>query len=590
MSLDDLRAVPEKGKTGDLRALDVTLLAFAVAIGLLAGVGALAFRSLIELFHFLFWASGGSFAEQVAATPWWLRLCIPTLGGLVAGPVITFWAPEARGPGVPEVIVSVTSGQSTIRHRVTFLKGFVTSLLLGTGASVGREGPIVQIGASVGSSLAQLFKIRPELRRLCLACGAAAGISATFNAPIAGSIFAMEIILMNIEVSFISHIVVASITGSVLSRIFWGEFPVFQAVPFVLESYWELLLYLGLGLAAGLVSIVFVRLIYGLDTGFQGIKLPEWCKPAIGGLALGSMALALPQVLGVGYDTVNAALTGSLSLSLALILLAGKILATSLCIGSGMSGGIFAPSLFVGAVLGTAVGLGAMQVWPGDTLHPSFFALAGMGAVVSGTTLAPITAIMTIFELTLQYQIILPLMLACISSTLVVRFLFGFSAYEMKLLRRGVNIVRGHDVGVLRSLLVRDFMRRDFVSVPEDLPLKDLYAKLLEASYPHFVVLNASGQLSGVVSFRDLRRVLPNLEELESSMTTADIMTSQVVTLWAQDNLERALHLFEEQRISFVPVLASGEQGTVAGIMTKDDLLSAYDQKVLKDRVLSGRP
>jgi len=589
VSLADLQAGREKGRSGDLRALDVTLLGFAVAIGALAGFGALAFRSLIELFYFLFWSSGASFMEQVAATPWWLKLIIPCLGGLAAGPIITFWAPEARGPGVPEVIVSVTSRQSTIRHRVTFLKGFVTSLLLGTGASVGREGPIVQIGASVGSSLAQLFRLRPELRRLCLACGAAAGISATFNAPIAGSIFAMEIILMNIEVSFISHIVVASITGSVLSRIFWGEFPVFKAVPFVLESYWELLPYLGLGLTAGLVAIIFVRSIYGLETVFSHIGLPEWLKPALGGLALGGIALALPQVLGVGYDTINVALSGGLALSFALLLLGGKIAATSLCIGSGMSGGIFAPSLFVGAALGTAVGLGTMEFWPVDTLHPSYFALAGMGAVVSGTTLAPITAIVTIFELTLQYQIILPLMLACISSTLVVRFLFGYSAYEVKLLRRGVNIVRGHDVGVLRNLLVRDFMRTDYVSVPENLPLGDLYTRLLEAAYPHFVVLDSAGQLAGVVSFRDLRRVLPRMDEHRDTMTTADIMSREVVSVWALDNLEKALHVFEEQRISFVPVLQSGEQGTVAGILTKDDLLSAYDQKVLKDRVLSRR-
>jgi CIC family chloride channel protein len=570
-----------------VQTLDITLLAFAVGIGLLAALGALAFRSLIELFQLLFWSSGASFTEQVIASPWWLRLGVPVLGGLIAGPVITFLVPEAKGPGVPEVIVSVTSLQSTIRHRVTFLKGLVTSLLLGTGASVGREGPIVQIGASVGSSLAQLFGMRPELRRLCLACGAAAGISATFNAPIAGSLFAMEIILMNIEVSFISHIVVASITGSVLARTFWGQFPVFEVMPFFLLSNWELGIYLCLGLVSGLAAICFVRLIFGLDSAFSKLPLPEWLKPAVGGLGLGLMALQLPEVLGVGYETVNAALTESLGLGLALVLLGAKLLATSLCIGSGMSGGIFAPSLFLGAMLGTAVGLAATAVLPDLAVSPAFFALAGMGAMVSGTTLAPITAIVTIFELTLQYQIILPLMLTCISATVVVRFLFGYSAYEMKLLRRGINIVRGHDVGILRNLMVRDFMRRGYTAVREDTPLQELYGHLAESAYPHFVVLNASDELSGVISLRDVRKVLPRFEELKESLTAGELMTREVVTLKERDHLETALHVFERNSFSFVPVLSDSAPLRVEGIMTKDDLLTAYDQKVLKDRVLS---
>jgi len=570
-----------------VQTLDITLLAFAVGIGLLAALGALAFRSLIELFQLLFWSSGASFTEQVIASPWWLRLGVPVLGGLIAGPVITFLVPEAKGPGVPEVIVSVTSLQSTIRHRVTFLKGLVTSLLLGTGASVGREGPIVQIGASVGSSLAQLFGMRPELRRLCLACGAAAGISATFNAPIAGSLFAMEIILMNIEVSFISHIVVASITGSVLARIFWGQFPVFEVMPFFLLSNWELGIYLCLGLVSGLAAICFVRLIFGLDSAFSKLPLPEWLKPAVGGLGLGLMALQLPEVLGVGYETVNAALTGSLVWKLALILLAAKLMATSLCIGSGMSGGIFAPSLYLGATLGTLVGMATMQLLPLHGLNPGFFALAGMGAVVSGTTLAPITAIVTIFELTLHYQIILPLMLACISSTLVVRLLFGYSVYEMKLMNKGVDIVRGHDVGILRNLLVREFMRRDFQPLREDTPLPDLFERLLESPYPHFVVLSRNDRLAGVVSLRDIRPVLPRYEEVKDSYTASDVMTKRVVTLQEDDNMETALHVFERNHFSFLPILRDGTSGRVSGVLTKDALLEAYDQKVLKDRVLS---
>jgi CIC family chloride channel protein len=585
-----LLGFPTGSRARDIRRThlrDLSLLAFALAIGLLAALGAVAFRSLIELFQLVFWPSGESFLDQVIAAPWWMTLGLPAAGGLITGPIIQYLAPEAKGPGIPAVIFSVSTQQSTIRHRVTFLKGFVSSLLLGTGASVGREGPVVQIGASVGSSLAQLFRLRPDLRRVCLACGAAAGIAATFNAPIAGTLFALEIILMNLEVGSISHIVIAAITGSVLARAFWGEFPTFEAVAFQLGSHFELAGYLLLGIAAGIVSIVFVRLTYSLENLFERLPLPGWTKPALGGLGLGCIALALPQVMGVGYDTVNDALNNALLLNTALLLLGAKMLATSLCLGSGMSGGILAPSLYLGATLGTVMGILSTQLGLAQGPHPAFFALAGMGAVVSGTTLAPMTAIMTIFELTLQYQIILPLMLACISSTLVVRFLFGYSVYEMKLARSGVNIVRGHDVGILRNLYVREFMHRDYAWVSEDAPLQELYRRLMESPFPHFVVLDANKDLAGVVSLRDLRPVLSRYDKLKDSLPVRDVMTRNPVTLGERDTMERAMQVFERNRFSFVPVMEDPGSNRVSGILTKDALLTAYDQKVLKDRVLS---
>lgn len=554
-------------------------------IGLLAAVGALVFRVLIELFQTLFWAQGHSLMEQVANTPWWLVLAIPAIGGFLAGPLITFLVPEARGPGVPEVIQAVTTRQSTIRHRVTLLKAAVTGLLLGTGASVGREGPIVQIGSSVGSSLAQFFDLKPELRRLCLACGAAAGIAATFNAPIAGSMFALEIILMNIEVSYISFIVIAAITGSVLSRLFWGELPTFEVTPFVLDSYWELTAYLILGIGAGLVSIAFVRLIFKMEDLFNLIPVPVWIKPGIGGLFLGGLALLLPQILGVGYDTLNLALSASLGLTLAIFLLAGKMVATSLCIGSGMSGGIFAPSLFLGGCLGTVVGYGAVLFWPDLPVSPAFFALAGMGAVVSGTTLAPITAILTIFELTLHYQIILPLMLACISSTLVVRFLYGYSAYELKLLRKGVNIFRGHDIAILRNIFVQDIMRKEFETLTIKTDLEAIVDLIQSTHFPHFVILDQENRLAGVLSLRDLRTALIHYQDLKGLVVAGELMTKEVITLAETDDLEKGLHLFEAHHVSMLPVLDAAKR--VVGILSKDDLLKAYDERVLKDRILS---
>jgi CIC family chloride channel protein len=566
---------------------DLSLLFFAVGIGFLAAVGALLFRGLIECMQFLFWPAGQGLMARISAAPWWQILLVPTLGGLIAGPIITFFVPEARGPGVPEVIHSVTARQSTIRHRVTFLKGLVSSLLLAAGASVGREGPIVQIGSSVGSSVAQLFDLSPGLRRLCLACGAAAGISATFNAPITGAIFAMEIILLNIEVSHISHIVIASITGSVLSRIFWGDFPAFRIVDFALANYQELFAYLILGLLAGLVSILFVRSVLTAEQVFDRLPVPGWLCPALGGLLLGCLALQVPQVMGVGYDTVNSALDGSLPLRLGLLLLVCKLAATAMCIGSGMSGGIFAPSLYLGAALGTVTGHVLNTFWPGPDLNPAFLALAGMGAVVSGTTLAPITAIVTIFELTLHSQIILPLMIACITATLIVRLLFGVSVYELKLLRRGVSIVRGHDVSILRDLRVRDFMRRSVPKISLRASLKVIVEEVSSAPYPHFVVEDDALRLAGVISLRDIRECLLHFEDLKPVIIAADLMTTEVVSITGDDTMETALRLFEDHPYSMFPVL--DQENRITGMLTKDDLLKAYDEKVLKDRILSAR-
>ena len=563
------------------------LLFFSIVIGLLSACGALLFRSLIELFQYLFWGSGPVFTNKILSSPWYMILMIPTVGGIAAGFIISFWVPEAKGPGVPEIIKSVTLGHSYIRHRVTFLKALVTSLLIGTGASVGREGPIAQIGASVGSSLSQVFRLPQELRRVCLAAGAAAGIAATFNAPIAGTFFAIEIILLDIEITYISHIIISSIVASVFSRIFWGDFPAFKVGAFQILSYWELLVYLVLGISAAAISIAFVKILFFTQDVFDRLIIPDWIKPGMGGLGLGIMALWVPQVMGVGYDTINLALAGKLGFKFAAVLFVFKMTATCLSIGSGMSGGILAPSLFLGATIGTCIGILANLFFPGFLIDPVFYALAGMGAVVAGTTLAPITAILTIFELTYNYHVILPLMVACISSSLIVRFFFGYSVYEMKLLKQGINIVRGHDVNILRLLRVEQYITKDFESVSQSAPLMKIVDQIIISPYPHFVVLNPNEELVGVLSLRDIKSSMKDFDDLKEFIIATDLMSPHVVAVLLEDTLELALSLFEKHQISFLPVMDHDKPKRVVGILKKDTLLQAYEERVLKDRILS---
>lgn len=569
---------------------DLYFLIFSVGIGVLAAIGALVFRSLIIFFQSLFWAPGSTFVERLIHSPWWLKILVPVGGGLIAGPIITFFVPEAKGPGVPEVIAAVANRQSRMRHRVTLLKALVTSLLIGSGASVGREGPIVQIGASIGSSLAQLFRLSPDLRRVCLASGAAAGIAATFDAPIAGTLFALEIILRDIEIPYISHIIISSIIAAVLSRMFWGEFITFKVKTFELTHYWELWIYLAMGLIAGLIAILFVRMIYGTDRLFTRLPIPDWIKPAIGGLMLGLLALKLPYVLGVGYQTINLALAGSFTLKLAIIILFAKIAATALSIGSGMSGGIFAPSLVLGSTLGTILSMVLMYVVPDVGIRSTELALAGMGAVVAGTTLAPMTAILIIFELTYSYQVLLPLMLCCISSTMVVKLLFGYSAYEMKLIKKGVSIVRGCEVNVLRSLSPRDVIIRNYSTLQDSVSFSEIVERAVRSPHPHFVVLNKNSEWVGVLTLEDVRPYLDKLDEMKELLIAADLMTRDVITISIDDDLEKAFSLFEKHQISFLPVIDPANSKKVLGIVKRDDVLKAYQEGLQRGQVLSASP
>ena len=563
----------------------------ALVIGVLAGLGAVAFRHLIEAGQALIWPDAPTFTQRVQAMPLLWKIMVPVLAGLAAGPLITYVAPELRGPGVPEVMSALALRAGHIRHRVTLLKTFVTAGLLSAGASVGREGPIVQIGASIGSSITQILKLDHRYRRLAVVCGAAAGIAATFQAPMAGTLFSVEILLFDLEVASLSNIVIAAVTGTVTAKLVAGEFHVFHIPEFHLMHPGELVIYFMLGIAAGLVSLVTIRAISFFSSTLERLHIPQAIQPAAGGLAAGIAAVLIPMVTGVGYDTVHAALTGTLTAGMALILLAAKIAVTSCCLGSGMSGGIFAPSLFSGAMLGYAAGSLAMIIWPENISAPVNYALVGMGALVSGTTLAPITAIMTIFEFTYTYQVILPLMAACIPAVLVVKLFHGMSIYETKLLSQGITISRGHAANRLREMLVRDFMTRDFETVTTDTPITEIAAMMEKSHYPHFVVLDSNGNLAGMVTLRDMRGLMnSHRTEDENSMqeigmqnlTAQDIMTENPVTVRERDNLETAFHLFARHHISSLPVVDDFAHLKIKGILKKTDLISIYDQQVLK--------
>lgn len=560
-------------------------LLLALVIGTLAGFGALFFRWLIGLETALFWPGAGDFLPSYQQAPWFWRFSMPVLAGLVLGPLLSYVAPEIKGPGVPEVMASLAMRDGIIRHRVTLAKSLATATFIAAGCSVGREGPIVQIGSSIGSSLTQLFRLGPDHRKLAVACGAAAGIAATFHAPMAGTLFVVEILLFDLEVAYLSNIVIAAVTGTVVAKFFGSSEAVFQVPSFVLAHPGELLLYGALGLVAGLFSLLFMALVFGMTRTVERLKVPDWFSPALGGLVVGSVGLFFPEALSVGYETINQALAGHILITSAVLLLGAKLVATSACVGSGMSGGIFAPSLFLGAMLGIVFGHLAQLIWPEVHLVPLHYALVGMGAVVSGTTLAPITAILTIFELTYNYEVVLPLMVACIPSIIVVRVLHGYSIYETKLLLAGIRIVRGHDANRLREMKVRDYLWREFTSLRQDATFSQVVVEVLGSSFPHFIVEDDGGNLVGVLTLRDVRAPLADPEYNGDEVQAQDLMNNNVTTVCEDQNLEEAFHLFSSRKFSFLPVVSRSNSKKVVGFLKKDDLLTAYNQHVLHDQV-----
>ncbi|UCH66311.1 MAG: chloride channel protein, partial [Ignavibacterium sp.] len=482
------------------------MILIAIVIGILAGFAAIGIRALILEISSISFTGQGNLLENIMSTSWFWIILIPIIGGLIVGPIIYFFAPEAKGHGVPEVMQAILLKGGAIRGRVAFVKAIASAITIGTGGSVGREGPIIQIGSSLGSMVGQFFRVPAKRLKTLVGCGAAAGIAAAFNAPIAGALFAVEIILMDFAVAQFSPIVISSVMATVISRTFEGDFAAFIVPKYELVSPYEIGFYFVLGALGGLISYIFIKALYFSEDYFdEKVKIPEYLKPAIGGLGVGLIALAFPQIMGVGYDTMNNALYGNMIWYVAIALVFVKILATSITLGSGGSGGIFAPSLFMGAMLGYFFGSFVHQYFPEITASPGAYALVAMGGLVAGTTRAPITAIIIVFELTNDYNIILPLMITCIISTIISSQLSRESIYTLKLLRRNIGIKEGMETNVMESINVEDVYSKEFESIQASDDFSVIVNKVISGKEIDYPVISGDNNLIGLISLNDIK-------------------------------------------------------------------------------------
>lgn len=557
------------------------LLCVAVLIGIGTGLAAIGFRELIGFFQQMFFTEGAEILFELLGSNY--VIVIPALGGLLVGPIVYFWAREAKGHGVPEVMAAVAEKDGIMRPRLVVVKALASAICIGSGGSVGREGPIVQISSAIGSALGQVLKMSPNILKTMVACGAAGGISATFNAPIGGVLFAQEVILGEFTTNNFILIVISSVTSAMIGRAFWGNNPAFSVPVYELVSPGELVFYVILGILAGLFAVLFIKFLYKFEDMFDSIGLvPEYLKPVLGGLMIGAIGLSFPQIFGVGYETIEKVLRSELPWMLALALLFVKLLATSLTIGSGGSGGVFAPSLFMGAMLGGSFGCLVHSCFPGFTAPAGAYALVGMGGVFAGMAQAPITGVIILFEMTGDYKVVLPLMTVCVISSLVAKGLYSETIYTAKLVRRGLKI-RGKDkTDILGEIKAMEVMTRSVITLDAEDTLKRARDVMLEHAHTGYPVLS-EGALIGIVTYSD---VLKEIRKGKENLALAELVKNKdrLITVTPDCTIRDIMDKMAKGDVGRVPVVDSQNSNKLLGIISRSDIIDAYVEKIEEKR------
>ena len=570
---------------GRSRLSDHTIeIALAVVVGLLGAGGAIAFRGLLGFVTTLFFTDT---AHVLQAIEPWNLLLLPAIGGLIVGPLVAWSGRDVEGSGVPELQEAAALHDGRIRALRWLPKSLASALTIGSGGSVGREGPIAFIGASLAADLGRLAPGGEGRRRLLFACGAAAGIAATFNAPLAGAFFALEIVLGTWRAETFAPVVVSAVVSSAVGRHFFGIAPAFDVPAYSLATFVELPVFAILGLISAIAGVIFMFALYSTGDLWSRLRWPRPLRLAPAGLLVGLIGVWQPGVLGLGYETISHTLQGQLpGVALLLLLALCKIVATALTLGSGGSGGIFAPSLFIGAMLGGAVGTVANAIFSSHGTSEGAYALVGMGGVFAAVSHAPITAVLTIFELTGDYLMILPLMLTCGIATVVARHLKRTSIYNLKLLRRGVHLELGRDVSLLNELEVRGAMTTNLVTVAPDAPARDAMELMRQTTHHGFPLVDADGVLHGIVTAHDLRRAAAD-GRLDDPVTS--IATHQLVVAFPDDTLNDALRKLGMHHVGRVPVVSRRDHRSLLGLITDKDVVAAYNHALIRQHTHLGR-
>jgi CIC family chloride channel protein len=517
----------------------------------------------------------------------WLLFFIPALGGLVSGFLVYTFAPEAEGHGTDAMIEAFHRKAGIIRARVPIIKSIASVITLATGGSAGREGPIAQIGAGYGSWLAQVLKMEVKDRRLLLLAGAAGGLGAIFRAPLGGAITAVEILYReDFETEAIIPCIISSVVGYSLFTLIFGHEPIFATPQFQFTNPLELLVYAVLGLVCAPLGILYIRVFYGArDHVFHKIKIPPHFKPALGGLGVGFIALFLPQVIGGGYGFLQEAIFAKAAWWIMLLAIFGKMVTTALTIGSGGSGGVFGPSLFIGGMIGGVIGYVGNLLFPGLVTQPGAYVLVGMASFFAGVASAPIGALLMVSEMTQGYGLLAPLMLVSVIAILLTR---KWSIYEKQVENKFASPAHVADmtVNVLEEMKVNDIFQPSRVEIlPATMRFGELRDVLSRSSHNHYPVVDSQGRLTGIFSLRDVRTIL--FEDAILDLVVVGEVAKEPFWVTTNETLYSALMKFLDSGLGTIPVV-DDESGAILGLLDHEDVISAYHYEI--DRRLSGEP
>jgi len=571
----EILKIPVKPRLPSYARRWILLDVLGCVVGVLGGLGAVLFRLMISVNHMLFFdVILPHISLNFGGTNLGVIL-LPALGGLIIGPIITRLAPETKGHGVPEVLEAATLRGGRIRKRVAFLKVIVSSITIGSGGSAGREGPIAQIGATLGSIMGQLFKLGARDMKLLVVCGLAAGIAGTFNAPLGGALFGLEILYRGIGLFNAMPVILSSVIGATVASVFLGRKPAFNPEGVTTWTPQELPLYLLLGVVFGILSILWVKVFYAVENFFEKLNASPQLKPAIGGLIVGLIGVFYARygIMGVGYEGIDLVLAGKLTLTLLILLGFLKILATSFTIGSGGSGGIFAPSLYIGSMFGGALGILFHTMFPSIVTQPATYALAGMAALFAGAAQAPINVIIMIPEMSGTFTLIPPIMASSATSFFIAWLILrGSSIYTIKLERRGIRLRMSRSF-ILDSIKVEEVMNRNVVTLSPEMPVPALETLFEEYHHTGYPVVE-DGKLVGIVTISDVQKVPPEKRE---KLKIRDIASRRLVVTYPDETVHQALDKMYVKDVGRLPVVDRRDPRKILGIISKHDILKAFE-------------
>jgi len=566
-----------------LRNEQFILSLLAVVIGALAGYGAIVFRKLIAEIQLFAFGSDSDYLLSVANDlPWWQLLLAPVAGGLLVGLFVHFVMPGRRNHGVADVIEagSLRGGRMELGAGIGAALAAATSI--GFGASVGREGPVIHLGATIAASIAKRLRLNRNAALTLLGCGVASGIAASFNAPIAGVFFALEVVIGHYALAAFAPVVIASVVGTIVARMQFGNFPAFVVPEFGIVSFLEFPAFAMLGLVSAAVAGVFMWSIMFTQDTMARLPIPPWSRPAAGGLAVGVIAVFLPQVLGVGYEATDLALQVELSLALLIVLGIAKVAATAISLGSGFAGGVFSPSLFIGAMVGGAFGSIAGTVFPELATSPGAYTIIGMGAVASSVLGAPISTILIVFEITGDYGITIAVMIASAVAAVVTRRIPGKSYFHWLLARRGVDVARDRAAGLLQTMSVREVMNETVRRVPREMKIDEIRELLRVDPHGVFFVVDGDARLCGALTFDDLSE-FAFADGADGIVNAEHIARQHGAAALADDSLERLLEVMDDEGAEHLPVVDDAATRRVIGVVHRTDVLIAHNRALIAD-------